>query len=52
MLNETLQRLYTAIKMNDDKTKNELVKGLNKVGMDNYTINVLLKELIADGTIK
>ena len=52
MLNETLQRLYTAIKMNDSKTKNELVKGLNKVGMDNYTINVLLKELIADGTIK
>ena len=52
MLNETLQRLYSAIKTNDDKTKNELVKGLNKVGMDNYTINVLLKELIADGTIK
>ena len=52
MLNETLQGLYTAIKTKDDKTKNELIKGLNKVGMDNYTINVLLKELIANGTIK
>ena len=52
MLNETLQELYNAIKNKDTKQSNDLIKGLNNMGMDNYTINVLIKELIAEGTIK
>ena len=52
MLNDTLQELYTAIQSKDTKQASNLVRGLNQLGMDNYTINVLLKELIADGTIK
>ena len=52
MLNETLQELYNAIKNKDTKQSNDLIKGLNRIGMDNYTINVLIKELIAEGTIK
>jgi flagellar basal body P-ring protein FlgI len=52
MLNDTLQALYTAMQNNDTKQSNDLIKGLNKIGVDNYTINILIKELIAEGIIK
>ena len=45
MLTELLQELKAAIKANDAKEVNRIVKALNRLGMDNYTIKVLLKEI-------
>ena len=52
MLNDTLQAIYTSIKENDQTECKKLVSGLNKIGMDNYTIRVLINELVKEGTIK
>ena len=51
MLNDTLQALYTAIKENNQNDFKNLLNGLNKIGMDNYTIKVLLNELLKEGII-
>lgn len=45
MLNEYLQALKDAIKNGDKKEESRLRKELNKLGMDNFTQNVLLKEI-------
>ena len=44
-MEETLKELLNAIKNGDKKEENRLRKGLEKLGMDYYTQNVLLKEL-------
>lgn len=51
MLNDTLQALYTAIKENNQNDYKKLLNGLNRMGMDNYTIKVLIKELLQEGII-
>ena len=45
MLNELLLELKEAIKNKDVKTEKRIRKNLNSLGMDNFTINVLLKEV-------
>ena len=45
MLNEYLQALKKAIENEDKKEENRIRKELNKLGMDNFTQNVLLKEI-------
>ena len=51
MLNDTLQALYTAIKENNQKDYKNLLNGLNRMGMDNYTVKTLIKELLKEGII-
>ncbi len=45
MLNELLLELKEAIKNKDTKTEKKIRKNLNSLGMDNFTINVLLREV-------
>lgn len=45
MLNELLEELKEAIEINDVKTQKRIVNMLNKLGMDNFTIKTLLKEI-------
>ena len=52
MLNDTLQALYTSIKEKNQKEYKTLLEGLNRMGMDNYTISILISELVKEGTIK
>ena len=51
MLNDTLQALYTAIKENNQNDYKNLLNGLNRMGMDTYTVKVLIKELLKEGII-
>lgn len=45
MLNDLLQALKKAIKDGNEKEEKRLRKELNKLGMDDLTQNVLLKEI-------
>ena len=45
MLNELLQDLKKALQDGNKKEADRIVKALNRLGMDNYTIKVLLKEV-------
>ena len=45
MLNEYLQALKKAIENGDKKEENRIRRELNKLGMDNFTQNILLKEI-------
>lgn len=46
MLTDTFNELIQAIKDHDDKKKEQLYRRLEKAGMDRYTTNVILKELM------
>lgn len=45
MLNDLLQELKKAIKDGNTKEEKRLRKELNKLGMDDFTQNILLKEI-------
>ena len=45
MLEELLRELKRAKEEGDTKTANRIERGLNRLGMDNTTINILLKEV-------
>ena len=45
MLNDLLQELKKALQNGDKKEVNRIVRALNQLGMDNYTIKVLLREV-------
>lgn len=45
MLNDLLQDLKKAILNNDISTQKNIIKQLNRIGMDLITIKVLLKEI-------
>ena len=45
MLSEILQELKKALENGDEKTAHRLERELNRLGMDTYTIKVLLKEV-------
>lgn len=45
MLNDLLQELKKALQDGNEKEVKRLVKALNQLGMDNYTIKVLLREV-------
>lgn len=48
MINDILKLIKQGIQEKDNKLIQDNVKILNKNGMDNYTIQVLLKELWAE----
>ena len=45
MLNDMLQLYIKAKESNNTKELSKIEKQLNRLGMDNYTIRVLVKEL-------
>lgn len=45
MLTELLQDLKKALQDGNKKEADKIIKGLNRLGMDNYTIRILLKEV-------
>ena len=45
MLQELLKELKQALNDHDEKAAKAIIKTLNRAGMDNYTIKILLQDI-------